>query len=105
MAALRFVGALFALLAVVALVSDFTPRAKADTGRPRFATLQSLWSDLAPQSLAATRRTVQTRTSTVLWDPVITSVIGLPVWLSLGALAGGLLYAGRRRHKVEIFVN
>jgi L-alanine-DL-glutamate epimerase-like enolase superfamily enzyme len=104
MAALRFIGALLALAAVVALVSDLTPRARPNPQRPTFATLASTWAEIAPQSLAASRKTVQTRVSSALWD-VIAVVIGLPVWLSLGGLAALVLYVGRRRHRVEIFAN
>jgi hypothetical protein len=105
MTVLRFLGGLFLLVAVIALTADFT-RAEADGALvPPFASLQKHWSDLAPQSLAAAKRTVEVRVHPFLWDPLIGSVLALPAWASLGALGLAFSWLGRPRRRIDIFAN
>lgn len=99
----RFLGSLMLLIAVIALTADLSRPRK--PGAPTLASIERHWSDFAPQSYASLQKTVKTRAHPMLWDPVLRSVFGLPAALSLGALAAGLLYVGRRRRRVEIFVN
>jgi hypothetical protein len=40
-----------------------------------------------------------------VWDGVIWPVLSVPTFLLFGLLAMWCGYAGRRRHKVNIFVN
>lgn len=103
MLVLRFIGSLFLLGAVIALTSDLSrpPRPNA----PTFTSIYKHLSDFAPQTLAATQKTVQTRTHPLVWDPVIRSVLSIPAFGTFGVLAVGLLYLGRPRRRVEIFVN
>ncbi len=103
MLVLRFLGSLFLLGAVIALTADLSRPARPDI--PRFASLQKHWADMAPQSLASAQKSVQTRTHAIVWDPVITSVLAVPAFATLGALALMLFYIGRPRRRVEIFVN
>ena len=105
MTVLRFIGGLFLLVAVIALTTDYT---RAEAGAmlvPPFASLLNHWSDLAPQSLDAAKRAVESRAHPLLWDPVIRSVLALPAWASLGAI--GLIFAwlGRPRRRIDIFAN
>ena len=101
---LRFIGALFLLGAVIALTSDLSR-----TGRPPqapvFTSFLKHWSDFAPQSLKAAQTSVQTRTHPVVWDPIIRSLLSIPAWISLVAVAISSFWAGRPRRRVEIFVN
>ena|SRR5947209_4194824 len=105
MTALRFIGALFALASLIALVADFTPRVSADGRRPGLTSIAMHWNAVAPQSLATAKKAVQTHLHPWVWDPLITSLVSIPAWISLGAIAAALFYAGRRRRRVEIFVN
>ena len=105
MTVLRFIGSLFLLAAVIALTADFTRAEAGSTILPPFASLLKHWSDLAPQSLAAAQKAVQTTAHPLLWDPVIRSLLALPAWLSLGTLGLIIAWLGRPRHRVDIFVN
>lgn len=103
MLVLRFIGSLFLLGAVIALTADLSRPPRPDT--PQLASLHKHWSDFAPQSLAAAQKTVQTRAHRLVWDPVITSILATPAFAAFGVLAVLLLYIGRPRRRVEIFVN
>lgn len=103
MLVLRFIGSLFLLGAVIALTADLS-RARRP-GTPPFASLHKHWSDLAPQSLASAQKTVQSRTHAGVWDPLITTPLSVPAFITFGCFAVGLLYLGRPKRKVEIFVN
>jgi len=104
MLALRFLGALFLLGAVIALTSDLS-RTPAGPQASRFTSLLKHWSDFAPQTLAAAQKTVQTKAHPLLWDPVVRVPLSLPAWLTLAGLSVLCFYGGRPRRRVEIFVN
>lgn len=105
MTTLRFIGALFLIAAIITFVADVTPRPSTSGRRPGLTSIAMHWNDVAPQSYAAARKTVQTRLHPLVWDPLIASVIGLPAWLSLGLVAGAFFWWGRPRHRVEIYIN
>lgn len=104
MVVLRFIGSLFLLGMVIALTADLS-RPSRSPSAPAFASIQKHWSDLAPQSLAATQKAVSARTHPIVWNPLITSVLSVPAFLTFGILAVGCLYLGRKRRRVDIFVN
>jgi hypothetical protein len=104
MAVLRFIGALFLLAAAIALTADVTRVSQGGAPRPIFASIAKHWGDFAPQSLAGTQAQVR-RAHPILWDPLISSIINLPAWLSLGGMGVLALYLGRRRRRLEIFQN
>ena len=104
MLALRFLGSLFLLIAVISLTADLS-RPLPAAGNANYTSLMKHWSDFAPQSLATAQKTVQTKAHPVLWDPVIRYPLGLPAFATLGGLGLVLLYLGRPRRRVEIFVN
>ena len=103
MLVLRFIGSLFLLGTVIAATSDLSRPPRPNT--PTFTSIYRHWSELAPQTLAAAQKTVQTRTHRYVWDPVIRTVLAIPAFVMFGALAVLLLYFGRPRRRVEIFVN
>ena len=104
MLALRFLGALFLLGAVIALTSDLS-RPPAAQQQARFTSLVKHWQDFAPQTLAAAQKTVQTKVYPLLWDPVIRLPLSVPAWMTLAGLSVLCFYGGRPRRRVEIFVN
>jgi len=104
MTALRFLASVFALVAVVSLVTDATP-ALNGTGAFNSTPVIGYWQDLAPASLAAARQAVKTATFPWVWDPVITSVLGLATPVLFGALAIFCGFLGRRREVFKIHVN
>jgi hypothetical protein len=103
MVVLRFLGSVFLLIAVIALVYDGT-RALAGGGWTA-TSLYAHWLKLAPGSLEAAQAAVQRYTHPLLWDPVIRRVLLLPAWLVLGVLGVLLAYLGRRRRRVNVFSN
>ncbi len=122
MLVLRFIGALFLLLAVIALAADLSgpvPHASGARGagardviiyhdareKTAFTSLYQLWQMLAPVSLQAVRKSVETKVHPMLWNPIIRSVLEVPAFISLGLLAFGFLHLGRPRRRVEIFEN
>jgi hypothetical protein len=103
MTALRFLASVFALVAVVALVADATP-ALNGTGQFEATPVIGYWQELAPASLAAAREAV-TKTAPWLWDPLLTSVLGLSAPVLFGLLAVVFGYLGRRREEFKVHIN
>lgn len=104
MAALRFLAGLFALIAVIALVSDATPwlnGSGAFAGTP----FETQWERISPNSLNSARDSVSSSVSPAVWSALEAVVIGFPTWAVFGALALITGYFGRRRRRVNIFVN
>lgn len=104
MAAFRFLAAILLLVAVVALVTDLTGPL---SGGQAFSatTVETQWREMAPATLQSTRTAVVNSTATWVWDSLIAPILSLPTFLLFGLLALWCGYAGRRRHKVNIFVN
>ena len=103
MSALRFLGGLFLLLAAVVLIADLT-NARGPLSTGLWVSAATHWSNLAPTSFAAAQKSIQA-TSRVLWDPVVKSLLAIPAWLMLGTVGAALAHAGRRRKRINIFVN
>ncbi|MEO0673262.1 MAG: hypothetical protein AAFZ05_14680 [Pseudomonadota bacterium] len=101
--ALRFIGWLLILLAVMTFVADYT-RWQYTADAPA-ATFAQYWRDLAPDTLAAAAAYFETQGLALIWDPVITTVLSLPVWITLGVGAALLMYAGRVRDRLSIYAN
>ena len=91
MLALRTLGSGFLLVALIALIFDI---ATALFGSSGFAVtaLGKLWFTLHSSSLNGLQAGIQRFVSPYLWDPVISSILQMPVWSALGAL--GLLSYG-----------
>lgn len=101
---LQFLAALFATLALFAFASDFTASRAHETDFTATSVLQRL-TDLAPSTVNTTRTRIVNALGEAAWDPLVTTLLGLPAFLFfliLAALAG---YAGRHRRDVQIFIN
>ena len=95
---LRFLAALFLLLAVVLFVADLSHQgAHVSTG--------TQWDAISPSSFAAFKQSVSARFGSWAWDPVLSSILALPAYILFGALALVCGIAGRRRRVVNVFVN
>lgn len=104
MAVLRFLAAIFLLVAVIALLTDLSWPISA--GRPFQATsVITQWQEMAPATLETSRESIIAATAPWVWDSLIAPVLNLPTFLLFGLLALACGYGGRRRHKVNIFVN
>jgi uncharacterized membrane protein YfcA len=101
---LQFLAALCAAVALFAITSDLTA-ARSGTGGFHGATLLERLDDFIP-SLHASLKTSITRTlGSAAWDPILTSLLGLPAYLVFAVLALICGYAGRPRREVHIFIN
>ena len=103
MPALRFLGGLFLLIGAVVLVADFT-NARGGIGGGLTVPLAKHWASLAPASLAASQKSIQA-ISGLLWDPFVKSMLAIPAWSWFTAIGALLAWSGRRRRRVNIYVN
>lgn len=104
MAVLRFLASLFLLIAVVALVSDWTRASLA--GQPlALSAFSKHWSEIAPATLASTKAGIGKLAGPWLWDMVIGRLLAVPTVVLFGLM--GLLagYGGRRRRRVNVYIN
>ncbi len=104
MAVFRFLAALFALIAIVALVADGTPRL---TGAGPFGStsFETQWERISPNSLKSARESVSNSVSPAAWRGLEAAVLGFPTWGVFGTLALLCGFIGRRRHRINVFVN
>lgn len=104
MAVLRFVASLFLLVAVVALVADLTPWLQGGKGFSA-TSFAKHWGDLAPATLQNAKLAVSRSLGPWAWDWVIASVIRLPTSVLFGLIAIASGWLGRRRRRVDVYVN
>ncbi len=102
--ALRFLSFVFLLVATIALVADATP-AVDGFGPFQPTHLVDHMRGLAPKSVEAARIAISNATNPVVWDVGIASLINLPTFVFFGVLGLLAAYAGRRREKLNVFVN
>jgi hypothetical protein len=99
----RVIARLLLIAAMLALVYDGTRTLAAGSGiivTPLLDHLQTL----APQMLAWLKATLA-RLHPLAWDAGALRIMRMPSWLVIGALGFLLAWAGRKRHRVNVFVN
>ncbi len=101
---LRFVSAALLIAALIALTIDVT-RWQTGVDGPLFLSLEHQLPAAAPATLDGIGQALSAGVHPVLWDPILTSLLGLPAWISLIALALLLAYSARERRQVNIFIN
>lgn len=104
MAVLRFLASLFLLVAVVAFVADVTGPL---TGAAPFAatSLGRHWQEFAPSTYVAAREAISKGPAPWAWSIVVSSIIAVPTFILFAALGLVAGYAGRRRRRINIYVN
>ena len=102
--ALKVVSFVLLLAAIIALTSDVT-RWQTGAEGPMFESLASTLTQTAPASFHGLGELISLRVHPIAWDPILTSVLGLPAWIVLFGLAIGLGLAARERKEVDIFIN
>jgi hypothetical protein len=104
MSVFRFLAALFALIAIIAFISDATPQI---TGTGPFVptTLEAQWERSSPNSLKGAQSNVSDGISPGVWTALEAIALRRPTWGVFGVLAliSGLI--GRRRHRINVYVN
>jgi hypothetical protein len=101
---LRFLAALFALFALISLAADISRPAIAGESFTATSLMQHLQA-VAPSFVAGLEKSVSRSVGPFFWDPILTSILGLPASLLFLLLAIAAGVAGRPRRRVQIFVN
>ena len=104
MATFRFFAALFALVAIIAFLADATPWLNG-TGPFRPTTLEAQWQRISPNSLASARDSLSGSVSPAAWTALEAVALQRPTWGVFGVLALICGFVGRRRHRVNVYVN
>jgi hypothetical protein len=104
MAALRFLASVFLLLAAVILVSDLT-LARPGTGGGLLTSLGQHWQALAPQGMNAAQKSMQAGALKHVWGYLVRPLLVMPSWLLCFGVGLLFAYVGRRRRKVNVFIN
>lgn len=95
---LRFLAALFLLLALMLFVTGATQHGT-------HTSTAAHWQSISPSSFAAFQASVTHKLGAWAWDPVVLNVLALPAYVLFGGLALICGIAGRRRRIVNIFIN
>lgn len=104
MAALRFLAALFLLIATLALVTDVTPWLQG-SGPFTAAACLDHWDMISPASREAAERAFAESSTPWLWTWILSPVLSLPTFVLFGVLGVLSGYAGRHRHRINIYQN
>ena len=104
MPALRFFGGVFLLIAAVILIADLT-NARGITTAGFSVSLAKHWAKLAP-SLARSQSEEPAGDQPLFMGPDSHgSLLKLPAWAWFGLIGALMAWFGRRRRRVNIFVN
>lgn len=101
---LQFLAALFATIALFAFAADFSAARGAGSGFHAASLLDRL-NDFAPSLVNSARNGVTRLLGARVWDPVITSIAGLPAFVVFIAVAMFCGFSGRPRREVQIYIN
>jgi len=101
---LRVSGRLILIAAVVALVYDAT-RTFAGGSGVVMTSLWDHWNGIAPASLEIARKFLATTVHPMAWEMGLKPVLALPASLVAAVTGLALVWIGRRRREVAIFVN
>lgn len=101
---LRMVARPLLLIAVVALVYDGTRTLAGGSGIVVTSLIEH-WQTLFPGSLEVSKQFIVRRVSPALWDGGLLKVLRMPSWLVIGFVGLILAWIGRKRHKVNVFMN
>jgi heme A synthase len=104
MVMLRVFARILLVLALLALVSDGTRTLATDGGLVVTSFLEH-WTEFAPASLDAVKRTLSLKVHPALWDGVLARLFALPAWLVLAGAAIILGYAARKRRRLNVYAN
>ena len=98
---LRFLAALFALIATIALATDISVQG----GVFGATSLMGHLEQFAPSLLASIKASVTRVLGSELWDRVVVIIMSIPTFLFFGLLAMFCGYTGRPRRAISVFVN
>jgi hypothetical protein len=104
MTVLRFLSALFFLIALVALAADAAPLLSSQADIKTTSVLQR-WGEISPAVLSSAKQSLESKGLGWVWTSVLVPLFSVPAFAGFGLL--GLLfgYAGRRRRRINVFIN
>jgi ABC-type phosphate transport system permease subunit len=92
---LRFIGLLGLALAFVFLVYDGTRSIANRT--VDLTTFERFWNEVYQRSPQDVLKPSIAPIANWIWDPVVVSILGAPIWLILAVVASVLMILGRKR--------
>ena len=101
---LRMLARPLILIAVIALVYDGT-RTLAGGAGIVITSLGEHWQNLFPAGFESLKQLVNRRFGSVVWDMGLLRLLTLPSWLVIGVLGLLLAWIGRKRQRVNIYIN
>lgn len=101
---LRIFGLWILILGFMALVYDGT-KTMANNGNISITSLGGHWTALNEASFTFLQNIVTNSIHPLVWDSIIQWTLLLPAWLALGLVGSWLYWIGRKRKKIEIFLN
>ena len=99
----RFLAGVLLLVAVIAAVYDGTRSLAA--GALVSTPLAEHWSKIAPGLLSATQNAVSRATHPLVWELGMGKLLLVPTWALFAVLGLLFAFAGRRRRRINVFVN
>jgi hypothetical protein len=94
----------FLLLSAVILVADLT-LAWPGTAGGLVTSLGQHWQAVAPQGMNAAQKSMQTGALKHVWVYAVRPLLVMPSWLLCLSFGLAFAYVGRRRRKVNVFIN
>ena len=101
---LRFLAALFALIALIAFAADFSRSGHNGAGFVSTSLLDHVTA-FAPSLLSSVKSFVTRTAGDGIWDTVVMTALGFPAYLIFAMLAAICGFAGRPRREVRVFAN
>ena len=101
---LRIIGLWVLILAFIALVYDGT-KTMANDGNISITSVGGHWASLNESSFKFLENLVSNTLHPFVWDPLFQWAFLLPAWFAFGIIGSWLYWIGRKRKKIEIFLN
>ncbi len=100
----RTLGLWSVLIAVLMLVIDGTKSFKDEEGWAT-TTLAEQWNQMSATGFANFRTMVEEQLGSGAWEYGVLMALQIPTWVFFAALGALFYWAGRRRHRIEVFSN
>lgn len=101
---LRILGLWILILGFMAFVYDAT-KTMANNGTLSITSLGGHWVNLHEQSYMFVENLISSALHPMVWDPFFSSALLLPAWLTLTLIGSWIYWIGRKRKRIEIFMN
>ena len=100
---IRLIGTFILLIAAVSLIHDSGVTLAHHKGI-LVTPIGQHWFDISPSSLQSAENIVQ-GLSPWIWDNIVVTLLLYPGWVVFGLLGAVICYAGRKRSRINIYVN